>query len=97
MTALPVSPQEILRNATDAVEQRGEDYDSDEGERSMAHTVRIYEAVTGIKLSERQGWLFIMAVKLARAQQSPRKLDHYVDVAGFSSLLGECSVNAEPR
>lgn len=89
----PVTADDLLYESAGVVARRGEDYDTEQGERSMRHVVRIFEAVTGVRLTERQGWLFMVAVKLARSEQSPAKVDHYVDLASFAALLGESSVN----
>lgn len=87
-----VPPDRILDEASKTLRQRGVDYDGkgyQGGERSMAHTVQIFEAWTGIKLSEADGWRFMIALKMARSMTGKPKLDTYVDLAGYSALLGE--------
>jgi hypothetical protein len=39
-------------------------------------------------MTEQMGWLFMIALKLARAERSNNP-DHYVDLAGYAALLGE--------
>lgn len=88
-----VPPDKILDEATKTLRNRGIDYDGkgyQGGERSMEHTVRIFEAWTGIKLSEADGWRFMMCLKMARSLTGKPKLDSYVDFAGYAALLGEC-------
>jgi hypothetical protein len=78
---------EILAQAAQALADRGKERDTEEGERSMGRAVRIYsELCSG--MTERQGWLFMIALKLARAERSNNP-DHYVDLAGYAALLGE--------
>lgn len=90
-------PDKILTEAATTLRQRGVDYDGkgyQGGERSMAHTVAIFEAWTGISLSEADGWRFMMALKMARSLTGKPKLDTYVDLAGYAGLLGECHLNS---
>lgn len=90
-----IAPDKILKEATATLTQRGTDYDGkgyQGGERSMAQTVEIFKAITGITLSELDGWRFLLALKLARSTTGKPKLDTYVDLAGYSALLGECAL-----
>jgi hypothetical protein len=100
-----IAPDKILEEAKKTLIQRGADYDGkgyQGGERSMAHTVQIFEAWTGVKLSEADGWRFMIALKMARSMTGKPKLDSYVDLAGYSALLGETHLgtrlgNVEPK
>ncbi len=86
-------PDRILDEAKKTLQQRGIDYDGkgyQGGERSMAQTVALFEAFTGIKLTEVDGWRFILCLKMARSTTGKPKMDTYVDMAGYASLLGEC-------
>lgn len=88
-----VPPDKILSEAAVTLRGRGIEYDGKGyagGERSMAHTVEIFEAWTGNKISEADGWRFMMCLKMARSLTGKPKLDTYVDFAGYSALLGEC-------
>lgn len=58
-------------------------------ERSMARTVKAYNALTGHNLSEHDGWLFLAIVKAARATAGKFNLDDYVDGAAYFALAGE--------
>ncbi len=94
MSANP--PDRILDEAAKTLRQRGTEYDGkgyQGGERSMEKTCAIFEAMTGIRLSEVDGWRFLMCLKLARSTTGKPKLDNYVDMAGYASLLGECHLN----
>lgn len=85
-------PEKILGEATKTLSQRGVDYDAPQGERSMEHAVAIFNTITGNKLTESEGWTFMLAVKLARAQRGKPKTDTYVDLAGYAALLAECDL-----
>jgi Domain of unknown function (DUF6378) len=84
----------VLAEAIATIQERGVDYDAAGGERSMARTVDIFRAITGIELTEQQGWKFMQAVKLARAAHSRPKRDTFVDLAAFAALEGECALGA---
>ncbi len=85
-------PHDLLEEAAATLRQRGVDYDGkgyQGGERSMAQTVAIFRAWTGIELSELDGWRFMMCLKMARSTTGTPKLDTYVDLAGYVGLAGE--------
>jgi len=79
---------EILAQAAQALADRGKERDTEEGERSMGRATEIYGGMTGVYMTEQMGWLFMIALKLARAERSNNP-DHYVDLAGYAALLGE--------
>jgi hypothetical protein len=88
-----VAPDKILDEAAKTLRARGIDYDGEGyqgGERSMAQTVEIFKAFTGVTLTELDGWRFLLCLKLARSTTGKPKLDTYVDLAGYSALTGEC-------
>lgn len=88
-------PDKILTEAMNTVRQRGIDYDGKGyagGERSMEHTVKIFEAWTGIKLAEVDGWRFMMCLKMARSLTGKPKFDTYVDLAAYAGLTGESAL-----
>lgn len=90
-----IAPDAILNQAVQELRQRGTMYDGkgyQGGERSMAKTVEIFKAMTGIELSELDGWRFLMCLKLARSTTGKPKLDTYVDLAGYAGLAGECAL-----
>lgn len=87
-----MKPDRILREAALTLTQRAVERDSPQGERTMAQTVEIFEAITGVILTEKQGWTFMLALKLARAQRGKPNPDHYIDLAGYAALLGECAL-----
>jgi hypothetical protein len=84
-----------LEEAAETLKQRGVDYDGngyEGGERSMGKTVEIFRAITGIELSELDGWRFLISLKLARSTSGKPKRDNYVDLAGYTALAGETAL-----
>lgn len=61
------------------------------GERSMAATIKAFNALTGHNLTESEGWEFMILLKLVRGRQGEFRMDDYVDAAAYSGLLGECA------
>lgn len=87
----PMSATAFLRTAAETLAERGKARDQ-AGERSMVRAVELYNAMTVDAMtcmSEEQGWLFMIALKLARAERSHDR-DHYIDLIGYSALLAEC-------
>jgi hypothetical protein len=81
---------EIIKTASEVLAERGAERDQN-GERSMARAVHIFNAMApedGLSMTEKEGWLFMIALKLARAERSDNP-DHYVDLVGYIALLGE--------
>ena len=62
-------------------------------ERSMLKTINMFNSMTGRDaMSEREGWLFMVLLKIARAQNGERfHEDDYVDAAAYVALAGECA------
>ncbi len=81
----------ILLHARGHLEDRAASRDSEAGERSMARTVAIFNAASGHRLSEREGWLFMVALKIARSQGGGHNPDDYEDLAAYAALFGECA------
>jgi len=87
-------PVELLRKAAEAIGDRAAQRDLPEGERSMLRCVSAFNALTGHDLTEREGWVFMSVLKLARAQNNDESgaspnLDDYVDGAAYMALAGE--------
>jgi len=82
----------ILTAALGHVRDRAATYDKPEGERSMGATVDAFEAVTGVSMTEEQGWLFMALLKAVRSQQGAYRADSYEDGAAYFALAGESAV-----
>lgn len=85
---------EILTAAAAEMSNRSATYDKPEGERSMGATVRAFEAVTGVSMTEEMGWLFMVLLKAVRSQQGDLRMDSYVDGAAYFALAGEAAVKS---
>lgn len=82
---------DILQAASGHMKDRAATYDKPEGERSMGATVAAFSAVTGHKLTEEQGWLFMALLKAVRSQQGALRMDSYEDGAAYFALAGEAA------
>lgn len=89
---------EFLQAAIDTQAERGKQYDSPEGERSMGRTVQAFNAITGRDLTEAEGWLLLQLLKDVRQWQNPDKYHHdsALDGVAYASLKAEALCNA-PR
>lgn len=90
----PRRAPEFLQNAIDAIANRASERDQ-ERERSMARCVEVFNALTDHALSEREGWMFMVCLKMVRAQQGALQLDDYVDGGAYFALAGESAVQEQ--
>lgn len=95
---LPPSPphgaSQVLRKAAQHIEDRAAARDQPHGERSMKRTVDAFNALTGHQLSERDGWMFMVVLKAARACATPTGLeDDFEDMSSYAALAGECAAH----
>ena len=82
---------EFIEMALNAIQERASLRDSESGERSMATIAEIYNAATGSSMTERQGWLMMISVKLGRMAKGRHHADDYTDLIGYAALAGECA------
>jgi hypothetical protein len=88
-TAVPRTASSFLEQADRTLGERGKQYDKNgEQERSMGRTVAAFNAVTGLKLTEQQGWAFMLTLKLVRGADKPHA-DSALDAVGYSALYAE--------
>lgn len=87
----PAKADEILAAAQETLRKRATTRDQAGGERSMARAVAAFNALTGHKMTTREGWLFMAVLKLARATTAGGRhnADDYVDGAAYFALAGE--------
>jgi len=84
--------ESAVKEMKDRAAQRDTTHDKGhEAERSMAATVKAFNALTGHNLSEENGWEFMILLKLVRGRQGAFRMDDYTDAAAYSALLGECA------
>lgn len=82
---------EFLEAGLGHMQDRASTYDKPAGERSMLATVKAFEEITGVVLTEEQGWLFMVVLKLVRSQQGNFRADNYEDAAAYCGLQGEAA------
>lgn len=82
---------EILREAAQHIEDRADQRDCPGGERSMARTVALFNALTGHTLSVVDGWQFAVCLKLARSRAGRYVGDDYVDCVAYAALAAEAA------
>lgn len=81
---------EILQRAAQHMSDRAASREQPDGERSMRRTVDAFNALTGHRLTERDGWLFMAVLKAARACNTAAGMpDDYEDGAAYFALAGE--------
>ena len=80
---------DILNKAAEHMEDRAATYDQQAGERSIGKTVMMFNILTGVGLTDEQGWLFMTCLKMVRAQQGRYRADSYEDGAAYFALAGE--------
>lgn len=85
-----VTAPQLLNRAAGHMQDRAATYDKPEGERSMAATVTAFNAVTGLSLTEAQGWLLMTILKMVRDNQRFKPhVDSVEDLVAYASLYGE--------
>ena len=87
---------EILDLAGVIAKERGESRDSG-GQRSMAHTVEAFNAITGHDFSETDGWVFLLVLKLGRAHVGGYHQDDWLDMPGYAALAAESALKTPPE
>lgn len=86
-----VTAASMLTAALGHMEDRAKTYDAPGGERSMGKTVAAFNTITGLELTEEQGWLFMEILKQVRSQQGNYRADNYEDMVAYAALRGECA------
>jgi len=85
-----LSAQDILNGASEMMNNRANEYDSEGGERSMEKTVAIFNLRTGFNLKESDGWIFMEILKDVRQDSCPGfHLDSALDGVAYSALKNE--------
>lgn len=93
-TSVSLSAPNLLKRASDLMIERAVQYDSPEGERSMEKIVNSFNALTGKDLTEAQGWMFMVLLKLVR--DNTRVVGHKDscdDLIAYAALYGESRLN----
>ena len=82
------SAQSFLRQAAQIIDDRAASRDLPT-ERSMARCVDAFNSLTGQRMSETQGWLFVAVLKLSRATAGKHNPDDLLDAAAYVALALE--------
>ena len=82
--------QKLLQEAKENISDRASERDLHQ-ERSMRRAVDIFNAYSGRRLTETEGWMFMVCLKMARAKGGKFNRDDYVDGASYFGLAGECA------
>lgn len=91
---MTISAIEFLERAADLMLERGKEYDKPDGERSMAQAVAAFNVLTGNILSEHDGWMFMLLLKLSRQAQTPNwHQDSSEDAIAYAALMAEAWQN----
>lgn len=80
---------EFLEKAKEQMEERAKLRDKPDGERVVETLVIMFNTLTGHRLSEADGWKFLLLLKLVRGENGDYHPDDYIDLAAYSGLLGE--------
>ena len=81
---------QLLNKAATLMNQRGQQYDQPQGERSMGKTIKAFNAIADKQLTEAEGWLLLALLKMVRDNQ--RELPHQdsiEDLVAYCALYGE--------
>ena len=90
MTLKTISAPQLLAKAANIMEERGQQYDKPEGERSMGRAVQAFNAITGHKLIESDGWLLLQVLKDVRdRQRTQAHVDSLEDCIAYAALKAE--------
>lgn len=81
----------ILRHAADLVEQRAAQRDQPNGEKTMAATVKAFNAIYGTTLTEVQGWHFMELLKMVRSAYGVYVPDDFEDKVAYAALAAEAA------
>jgi len=83
----------ILEKGAQHMRDRASQRDTPDGERSMARTVKAFNALFGYDLTETEGWRFMELLKISRSVNG-FNVDDYEDGAAYAALAGEAHSNA---
>jgi hypothetical protein len=87
-----VTADEILQRGADHIRDRAATRDQSTGERTMGQVVKAFNAIFGTKLTEEQGWQFMVLLKIVRGANGKVNLDDYEDEAAYAALAAEAAM-----
>lgn len=87
---MKMTAPQFLNKALTIQEQRAAQYDQAQGERSMGKVVAMFNAAKGQEvLSEADGWLIQVLLKIVRGEANGPHQDSVEDLISYASLYGE--------
>jgi len=87
---MKITAQQLLNKAATIQDQRGKQYDTPDGERSMGKVVAMFNTVKGSEvLTESDGWLIQTMLKIVRGEANGPHEDSCLDLVSYASLYGE--------
>jgi hypothetical protein len=92
-----VTADEILQRGADHIRDRAATRDQSSGERTMSQVVKAFNAIFGTKLTEEQGWQFMVLLKIVRAANGKVNIDDYEDEAAYAALAAEAAIKERAR
>jgi hypothetical protein len=87
-----VTADEILKRGADHIRDRAATRDQSNGERTMKQVVKAFNAIFGTKLTEEQGWQFMVLLKIVRGANGKVNIDDYEDEAAYAALAAEAAI-----
>lgn len=90
-----MNADDLLHEALETLKDRGATRDAGDGERAMHRIVATFNALTGRALSETDGWVFMLCLKLGRAHEGGFHRDDWVDLIGYAALASESAIRAQ--
>jgi len=82
-----VTAKWVLDEANETIKARGRKRDND-GERSMQRIVKVFHALTDHHMTETEGWMFMVVLKLCR-EKTGKDIDNWIDGAAYMALAAE--------
>ena len=93
---ITMKAEDILQNAATLLIERAKERDLEQ-ERSMRRAVGAFNILADKyrrigRMTETEGWLFVICLKLARGTAGSFRLDDWQDAAAYCALLAECEL-----
>lgn len=85
-----LTARDFLQRAIKTMNDRGKQYDSPSGERSMGKAVDAFNTITGRSLTTDEGWLLMQVLKDVRQySRASYHEDSAIDCTAFSALKAD--------
>jgi hypothetical protein len=86
----PATAVDILERGKRILEERAREYEQPDGERSTVKIITAFNAITGHRITETEGWLFLRLLKDVRFFSTTGfHADSGVDLVNYSALMAE--------